>query len=155
MFYQFKIILRNLRRGGIYSVINVGGLAIGMAAAIFKIKTGYIDSDFLTMFDFPLLFGNTETALNDPNSVILTEKAAMRFFGREDPMGKTLLLENAVSMTVTGVMKDLPGNSLFQFEALVPFLLLISCLGLFALLTVGFRAVKAAITNPVKAIKTE
>jgi len=34
MFYQFKIILRNLRRGGIYSAINVGGLAIGMAAAI-------------------------------------------------------------------------------------------------------------------------
>ena len=104
-------------------ISNVSFLFAGDDAK-FKMKTGYIDSDFLTMFDFPLLFGNTETALNDPYSVILTEKAAMRFFGREDPMGKTLLLENAVSMTVTGVMKDLPGNSLFQFEALVPFLLL-------------------------------
>ncbi|MDR0796639.1 MAG: ABC transporter permease [Tannerella sp.] len=192
--FHFKIILRNLRRGGIYSAINIGGLAIGMAAAIlilawiyhewsydrfhdkeknlyvtysripvdgslqcfdstpfplgptlktdypemagvarlvysdlvygnedakFRIRTGYIDTDFLTMFDFPLLYGNRETALNDPYSVILTEKATMRLFGKEDPMGKTVLVNNQYPKTVTGVMKDLPANTFFQFEALL------------------------------------
>ncbi len=190
---NLKITFRNLRRGGIYSVINIGGLAIGMAAAILilvwihyewsydrfhakekqlyvvynrvmsdgslqcsdgtpmvlgpalktdypeiaemarmanppflyangdtklKISTGCTDSDFLTMFDFPLLQGNRETALNDPHSVVLTEKAAIRLFGRDDPMGKTLLVNNQHPMTVTGVMKDLPGNTMFRFEAL-------------------------------------
>jgi ABC-type antimicrobial peptide transport system permease subunit len=89
MFYHLKIMLRNLRRGGFYSAINIGGLAIGMAAAI------------------PLLYGNAETAMNEPFSVILTEKTAIRLFGQEeDSMGKTLLIENQFPMTVTGVMKD-------------------------------------------------
>jgi len=196
MFFHLKLMLRNLQRGGIYSYINVGGLAIGMAAAIlilawiyhewsfdrfhakekyiytvyrrdiidgeircwntmpqplgrtlkaeypeiagaarmlesellyshneskFNILTGHTDPDFLTMFDFPLLQGNRETALNDPHSVIITEKAAIRLFGRENPMGETLLVNNQFPVTVTGVMKDLPGNTMFQFEALVPF----------------------------------
>ena len=196
MFFHLKIILRNLKRGGIYSAINIGGLAIGMAAVILilaliyhewsfdrfhakekrlytvynrttfdgvvqcrswtpqilgptlkadypgisavaritnadliysvedsklNIQTGCTDADFLTMFDFPLLQGNKETALNDIYSVILTEKAAIRLFGQDNPMGKTLLINNQYPVTVTGVMKDLPGNTMFQFEALVPF----------------------------------
>ncbi|MDR2233408.1 MAG: ABC transporter permease, partial [Tannerella sp.] len=191
--YHLKIILRNLRRGGIYSAINVGGLAIGMAAAIlilawvyhewsydrfhakekqlfivynrsavdgnircsdstpmilgptlkdehpeiagmarmadetyfytnedrkFKIQTGITDPDFLTMFDFPLIQGNRETALNDPYAVILTKQAAIRLFGDENAMGQTLMINNQYPMTVSGVMEDLPGNTLFRFEAL-------------------------------------
>jgi len=87
----------------------------------FKIETGFTDADFLTMFDFPLLQGNRETALNNPYSVVLTEKATIRLFGQESPMGKTVLLNNQHLLTVTGVMKDLPGNTMFQFEALAPF----------------------------------
>jgi len=193
LFYHLKIMLRNLQRGGIYSAINIGGLAIGMAAAmlilawiyhewsydrfhakekqlyvaysriqiegslrcsnltqpilgptlkadfpgiagmarmsnaellfatevsVFKIQTGYTDKDFLTMFDFQLLHGNRETVLNDPYSVILTEKTADRLFRNNDAMGQTILVGNQHLMTVAGVMKDLPGNTLFRFEAL-------------------------------------
>ena len=192
--FQLKITLRNLRRGGIYSVVNIGGLAIGMAVAILiltwiyhewsydrfhtkekqlylaynrasfegkihcwnitplllgstlktdypeiaavarmldgnnmlyangetnlKIETCHTDPDFLTMFDFPLLHGDMKTALNDPYSVILTEKTAIRLFGDEDPMGKPLLIDNQSTLTVTGIMKDLPDNTQFSLEAM-------------------------------------
>ena len=89
--------------------------------ARFKIRTSYTDPDFLTMFDFPLLQGNIESALNDPYSIVLTEKEVIRLFGHEDPMGQTLLVNNQYPMTVTGVMKDLPGNTMFGFDALIPF----------------------------------
>jgi len=82
--------------------------------AKFEVLTCFTDPDFLTMFDFPLLHGNRETALNDPYSVILTEKVAIRLFGNEDPLGKTLLANNQHAMTVAGVMKDFPGNTLFR-----------------------------------------
>jgi ABC-type antimicrobial peptide transport system permease subunit len=72
------------------------------------------------MFDFPLLQGNSQTALNDPYSVVLTEKAATRLFGDEAPVGQALLINGEYPMTVTGVMKNLPGNTLFEFEALIP-----------------------------------
>ncbi len=85
-----------------------------------NLATGITDPDFLTMFDFPLLQGNKETALNDPYSVILTEKIVERLFGGEDPMGKTVLIDNEYPLTVTGVMKDLPSNTAFRFEILVP-----------------------------------
>ena len=68
------------------------------------------------MFDFPFLEGNPATALNDPYSVVLTRSMAQRLFGNEDPMGKTVKADNALNMTVTGVMKDLPDNTQFQFD---------------------------------------
>ena len=86
----------------------------------YKINTGFVDTDFLTMFDFPFAYGNPETALSDPYSVILTKETAIRLFGNENPVGKALLVDNQHSMTVTGVMEDLPGNTMFSFEALVP-----------------------------------
>ena len=194
MFFQLKITLRNLRRGGIYSAINIGGLAIGMSAAVLLliwvynqwscdrfhpkakqihqvwsrtkiegevqcwtatslmtgpalkdeypevlesvrvsspnsfhfgesdryliINTLHADPSFLSVFNFPLLQGDANTALNDPYAVIVTEKAARRLFGEEDPMGKTLLFDMKHPVTVTGVMKDLPNNTSFDFELL-------------------------------------
>jgi len=156
--------LRNLQRGGIYSTINIGGLAIGMAASALllawvynqwsydrfhakakqlhlvwdrntstggsmfytsyvigpalkdqypeivesarvtytnshyfgegdrhiRLSTRYADPAFLTMFSFPLLHGDV---INDPYAIILTEKAAKRLFGDENPMGKTLICD--------------------------------------------------------------
>ncbi len=85
------------------------------------LQVATVDPGFLTMFSFPLLYGNTGSALNDTYSVILTEKTAKRLFGGEDPMGKTILLSNKQPMTVTGIMKDIPNNTTFDFEALIPF----------------------------------
>src|SRR5258707_6561478 len=63
-----------------------------------------VDTSFLSIFDFPLVKGNRQTALLKPNSVILTESTAQKLFGSTDPMGKTLTHYDAdtVSFTVTG-----------------------------------------------------
>ena len=196
MFFHLKIILRNLRCGGIYSAINIGGLAIGMAVFIlimswinhewsydrfhanekqlykvwnranfdgslrcwdwtppvmgptlktdypeiaavsrmqkenilfsledkkFNVAVGLVDPDFLTMFSFPLLKGSQESALNDSYSAILTEKVAVRLFDNEDPVGKTVMVNSKNPVTITGVLKDLPDNTSFDFEILMPF----------------------------------
>ncbi len=198
MYHHFKLALRHLRNNGIYSVVNISGLAIGMAAAMlimlwvynqwsydrfhekkdhiysvwshnerygdmewtsqiigptlvedyadvvnmtrFKHNSGkqlmtvgdkqirmevsLADPGFLTMFGFPLLEGDVHTALNDPQSIVITKDAAKRLFGDEDPMGKTLMRNTNRLMRVTGVMADLPGNTRFEFDALIPFVTL-------------------------------
>ena len=79
-----------------------------------------VDPDFLTMFEFPFLQGNMHTALNHPNDMVITEKLSKKLFGNEDPMGKTVLLDTKYNFTVSGVIRDLPNNSQFDFEYLLP-----------------------------------
>jgi ABC-type antimicrobial peptide transport system permease subunit len=81
----------------------------------------YVDPDFLTMFTFPVVKGNPKTALNDKHSIVITEKLATKYFGNEDPIGKTLLLDTKDAFNVTAVMKDPPVNSFIQFDYLLPF----------------------------------
>ncbi len=81
----------------------------------------YVDPDFLEMFSFPLVKGDIETALKDPNSVILTESLARVLFGADDPVGKTVKINNQHDVQVTAVMKDVPPNSTLQFEFLGPY----------------------------------
>lgn len=78
-----------------------------------------VDSNFLQFFSYPLIEGNRATCLNGPNSIVLTEKAAKRYFGNTSPVGKNLVLdEYAAPFTVTAVMKDLPAQSSLQFDVL-------------------------------------
>jgi len=79
-----------------------------------------VDSNFLQIFSFPLLKGNVATALKDMHSVVLTEKLAKKIYGNEDPMGKVIRIDNRENFTVTGILKDLPINSRFDFEYLLP-----------------------------------
>jgi len=79
-----------------------------------------VDSGFLQMFSFQMLKGNPSTALNDMHSIVLTETCAKSFFGDEDAMGKTIKVENKDNFTVTGVLRDLPNNTRFKFEYLLP-----------------------------------
>jgi putative ABC transport system permease protein len=84
-------------------------------------KTGNIvDTGFLQMFSFPLLEGNAQTALNDMHSIVLTEKFSKELFGNEDAMGKVIKLDNKDNFTVTGIAKDLPNNTRFDFNYLLP-----------------------------------
>lgn len=76
-----------------------------------------VDSNFLQFFSYPIIEGNRATCLNGPNSIVLTQKAAKKYFGDTSPIGKTLLL-NDNPVTVTAVMKDLPLQSSLQFELL-------------------------------------
>ncbi len=80
-----------------------------------------VDPDFLRIFTFPMVVGDSAKALDEPFSVVVTESAAAKYFGKEDPLGKVLNLDNRFDLTVTGVMEDVPENSHLQFGMLVPF----------------------------------
>ena len=84
------------------------------------VQGNVVDSNFLQVFSFPLVKGNAQSALLDMHSIVLTEKLAKKLFGEEDPMGKTIKLDNTDNFTVTGVAKDLPNNTRFNFEYLLP-----------------------------------
>lgn len=81
----------------------------------------YVDPDFLKMFSFPLVKGDVETALKDPNSLIVTESLATTLFGKDDPIGKIVRIDNKFDIQVTAVAKDPPKNSSLNFEFLAPF----------------------------------
>jgi putative ABC transport system permease protein len=80
----------------------------------------YADSNFLQVFNFPLLKGNASIALRMPNSVLLTEETAIKYFGsQEQAMGKTIEIDSN-SLLVTGILKNIPANSHLQFNLLLP-----------------------------------
>lgn len=79
------------------------------------------DSGFIKIFTIPLTEGDPLTALNNPHSIILSEKLAKKYFGNESPVGRSVTLENRLQFMVTGVMDELPKNSMFSFEAIIPF----------------------------------
>jgi ABC-type antimicrobial peptide transport system permease subunit len=74
-----------------------------------------VDHGFLNMFNFPLINGNAITILNDPHSIVLTQKLANKLFNSTDVVGKTIVMGKSENYTVTGVLKDLPGNTQFNF----------------------------------------
>jgi len=78
-----------------------------------------VDSSFLQIFSFPMLQGNPATALNDGYSIVLTETFAKTLFGTADVMGKVVRIENKDNYTVTGILKDLPNNTRFDFKYLL------------------------------------
>jgi putative ABC transport system permease protein len=81
----------------------------------------YADPNFLQIFNFPLVKGNAETALQNPNSVVITTDIARKLFGNEDPMGKSLMLDNGTVFQVTGIAKNPPDNTHFRFDYLASF----------------------------------
>ena len=81
----------------------------------------YVDGDFLRMFDFPFLRGDTATALKEINSVVLTEALAAKLFGGEDVVGKTLKVNGERAVVVTGILRNIPENSHLQFDFIMPF----------------------------------
>jgi len=85
-----------------------------------NIRGAFADSGFLNVFDFPLLEGNTQHALNGSYSIVLTQKAAKKFFGNTNAIGKTIRVDSVNNCTVTAVLKDLPPNTQFDFEYLLP-----------------------------------
>lgn len=76
----------------------------------------FADSDFLYLFSFPLKSGEMETALNEPYSLIVTQSMAKKYFGNEDPLGKTLMVEQSHPFKITGIIEKIPSNSHFQFD---------------------------------------
>jgi putative ABC transport system permease protein len=83
-----------------------------------KLESRYVDPDFLRLFDYEFISGNPIKALNDPNSIVLTETAAKKIFGKTAVLNQQVRFENQVDLKVTAVIKDLPANITFAFESL-------------------------------------
>ncbi len=81
----------------------------------------FADPDFLKMFSFPLVKGNADKVLKDPYSIVLNESLANTLFGKTDPIGKVIKIDNQYDVKVTGVLKDVPKNSSLQFDFLMPY----------------------------------
>jgi len=81
----------------------------------------FAGEDFLKIFRFPLLQGNVEEVLKQPASIVLTRSAAVALFGHEDPINKTVRLDNLHDVKVAGVLADLPANSSLSFDYIIPF----------------------------------
>ena len=77
------------------------------------------DSTFFQVFSFTLLRGDPNTVLKKPFSLVLTQDAAKKYFGDEDPMGKQLRMEQEYDCTVTGIMQNVPENSSVDFDVLL------------------------------------
>jgi len=78
-----------------------------------------VDSNFFQVFTFPLIKGDPETVLLEPFSMVLTEEMAEKYFGEDDPVGKSLQV-NDYHFRISGVAEDVPDNSTIGFDFLVP-----------------------------------
>ncbi len=83
----------------------------------------FIDNNFFNVFDFALKSGNKPNTFNGVKAILLTETSAKKYFGNADPIGKMLKINvnNGADFLVTGVLKDIPQNSHFTFDFLIPF----------------------------------
>ncbi|TLV01029.1 ABC transporter permease [Dyadobacter luticola] len=83
----------------------------------------WADPNFFQMFDYKLIEGDKNSALKEPNSIVLSEKSAVSIFGKENPIGKyvTNYSNDTLTFKVTGLMEDAPANSHLQFDALFSF----------------------------------
>jgi putative ABC transport system permease protein len=81
------------------------------------------DPSFLKMFDFPFLYGDPESALDDASAVVISESVSKKFFGAVNPIGETMTLNGWRDFTVTGVFKDVVENSHIKFDILLTYFL--------------------------------
>lgn len=83
-------------------------------------KVFYVDSNFFEFFDYRLLEGNAKNALKEPNTLVMTQEIAIKYFGNESAVGKLVILDNQnKTYKVTGVASNPPTNSHFDFNVLV------------------------------------
>ena len=79
------------------------------------------DSGLFNIFTHKVLQGNVHAAIRNPHAIILTKKLAEKYFGKEDPIGKTIEWENTATFTVEAVIENLPRNTDLNYEAIIPY----------------------------------
>lgn len=79
----------------------------------FKEKDGvaFAEPEYFDIFNYPLIRGSKQTILSDPNTAVITERTARKYFGNEDPIGKVIRLDDLIDLQITGILKDMPANS--------------------------------------------
>ena len=100
---------------------SYGGLEVTHRGLRFYERTFFADSEVFDMFNFPLIKGDPQTALNDPYALLFSERMADKYFPGEEPVGKSLILDGNHTYNVVGVFKDIPPNSHLQFDLLGSF----------------------------------
>ncbi|MBE8715558.1 ABC transporter permease [Sphingobacterium hungaricum] len=83
-------------------------------------RTAFVDSGFFQLFTMPVLKGDINQVFDDPYSIVLTESYAKSLFGDEDPIGKIIRIDSVDQVAVKAVLKDLPANTQFKFQSLLP-----------------------------------
>lgn len=84
-------------------------------------KLFYADPTIFEIFDFNFKEGNPQTALARPNTAVIRRSTAQKYFGSEDPMGKTLKIDNTIDVEITGIFDDFEGNSHLDYDILASF----------------------------------
>src|SRR5215216_6613100 len=79
------------------------------------------DESFFNLFSYPLISGSRQKCLSEANSIVISETQAKKYFGNDNPVGKTLALNTELPLKVTGVFSDVPENSHLKFDALISF----------------------------------
>ncbi|MCB0855934.1 MAG: ABC transporter permease, partial [Bacteroidetes bacterium] len=112
-FPEIKTYTRFVSRGNV--PINRGD------QRIYLDKLYLVDSMLYDIFDFELKYGDKETALKDPNSILITEATAGKFFDQENPIGEQLFFnqDDTTGLKITGVLYDIPAHSHLQFDGLI------------------------------------
>jgi ABC-type antimicrobial peptide transport system permease subunit len=80
-----------------------------------------VDSTFFSMFSFSFKYGDPNTALSEPHTIVLSEELAEKYFGNENPLGQSITIEKAFEFRVTGVLDKMPDNTVVNFDGLIPF----------------------------------
>ncbi|MEM0931441.1 MAG: ABC transporter permease, partial [Bacteroidota bacterium] len=87
----------------------------------FKEDVQFVEEDFFKIFNFPLINGTNSVPLSAPNTAVITSGVAQKMFGTTNAVGKTFILENDITVEVTGVLQNIPRTSFLQSEVFVSF----------------------------------
>ena len=97
---------------------------IGTEDRAFRAQLGYVDANFLDIFSFPVIHGDSAQALQDKYSALITEKTAQKYFNKANPVGELLPIQRGREIqnyTITGIVQNAPNNSTLQFDVLLSF----------------------------------
>lgn len=100
------------------------GGKIGIEDRVFQVSLGFIDPNFLEIFSFPIIHGDSTRVLRDKYSALITKKIAQKYFNKANPVGELLPIqrgEEIQNYIITGIVKNAPKNSTIQFDVLLPF----------------------------------
>ncbi|SEL50043.1 ABC-type transport system, involved in lipoprotein release, permease component [Aquimarina amphilecti] len=100
------------------------GILVSYRDKQLNMHASYVDPDFFTMFSFPIIKGNTQNPITSGSSIVITEKAAKRIFGSQNPIGETVSIlrdEKEVPFTITAIAKDFPNTSSMGFDIALNF----------------------------------
>ena len=110
--------------GSVESSVNVYPALNGKAIAAGKeiyLNSAFTEPSFFKVFGFSLASGNDATALEKPNTIVISQNTAKKYFGAEDPMGKVISMETGANFIITGVLRENPGKSHVSYDAFASF----------------------------------